>query len=75
MADLISGYTLEEVEVIKQGLLDLAVFGFGCAHNVAAPGQPPEGCGEDTSDGSDLCPAHRFVVDGDNSDEPSGFDD
>lgn len=46
-----------------------------CTHNIGAPGRVPEACGEPTAEDCDLCPAHRFAVDGDNSDEPSGFDD
>lgn len=69
------GVSAAEPGVIKDGLLDLAAFGFGCEYNVAAPGQPPESCGEDTPEGSEYCPTHRYAADGDNSDEPVGFDD
>lgn len=69
------GVSAGELEAIKRGILDLAVFGFGCDYNVAPSGQPPESCGEDTPDGSEYCPTHRYAADGDNSDEPVGFDD
>lgn len=46
-----------------------------CAHNTAPIGEPPEYCGDDTTDDSEFCVAHRYQADRDNSDEPAGFDD